>query len=68
MHRGRSLEARSRCPQRTSKAKATPRGSPRDIHPRAGTLVAFLSSTLHEVTPVTAGVRDTVVDWLYEAD
>ena len=43
-------------------------GSPHDIHPRAGTLVAFLSSTLHEVTPVTAGVRDAVVDWLYEAD
>ena len=40
----------------------------RDIHPRAGRLVAFLSSTLHEVTPVTAGVRDAVVDWLYEAD
>jgi predicted 2-oxoglutarate/Fe(II)-dependent dioxygenase YbiX len=43
-------------------------GAPHDIHPRAGTLVAFLSSTLHEVTPVTAGVRDTVVDWFYEAD
>ena len=40
--------------------------SSQDVHPRAGKLVAFLSSTLHEVTPVTAGVRDTVVDWLYE--
>jgi predicted 2-oxoglutarate/Fe(II)-dependent dioxygenase YbiX len=37
----------------------------RDVHPRAGTLVAFPSTTLHEVTPVVDGVRDTVVDWFY---
>jgi predicted 2-oxoglutarate/Fe(II)-dependent dioxygenase YbiX len=37
----------------------------RDIHPRAGTLVAFPSTTLHEVTPVVDGVRDTLVDWFY---
>jgi len=40
----------------------------RDIHPRAGTLVAFPATTLHEVTPVSAGVRDTVVDWFYDGD
>jgi len=37
----------------------------RDIHPRAGTLAAFRSTTLHEVTPITEGVRDAVVDWFY---
>ena len=36
-----------------------------EIHPRAGTLIAFLSTTLHEVTPVLDGIRDTVVDWCY---
>jgi predicted 2-oxoglutarate/Fe(II)-dependent dioxygenase YbiX len=36
-----------------------------DIRPRAGTLVAFLSTTLHEVAPVTEGVRDALVDWFY---
>ena len=41
--------------------------SPHDVHPRAGTLVAFLSSMLHEVTPVRDGIRDTVVDWFYAA-
>ena len=40
--------------------------SSRDIHPRAGTLVAFLSTTLHEVLPVHDGIRDTVVDWCYD--
>lgn len=39
----------------------------RDIHPRAGTLVAFLSTTLHEVLPVHDGLRDAVVDWCYDA-
>jgi SM-20-related protein len=34
-----------------------------DIAPEAGTLVAFRSETLHEVTSVHGGVRDTVVDW-----
>jgi predicted 2-oxoglutarate/Fe(II)-dependent dioxygenase YbiX len=38
-----------------------------DIHPRAGTLVAFLSTTLHEVLPVHDGIRDAVVDWCYDA-
>jgi SM-20-related protein len=42
------------------------RTPPRDVHPRAGTLVAFSSTTLHEVLPVRHGVRDTVVDWCYD--
>ena len=36
-----------------------------EIAPRAGTLVAFPSDVPHEVLPVTAGVRDTIVDWFY---
>ena len=41
-------------------------GSPAlDIVPREGTLVAFLARQWHEVTPVTAGTRDVVVDWYY---
>jgi len=36
-----------------------------DIVPRAGTFVAFPSETPHEVLPVTAGVRDAIVDWFY---
>ena len=36
-----------------------------DIAPRAGMLVAFPSDVPHEVLPVTAGVRDAVVDWFY---
>jgi SM-20-related protein len=36
-----------------------------DITPTEGTLVAFLSDTAHEVTPVTDGRRDAVVDWFY---
>jgi predicted 2-oxoglutarate/Fe(II)-dependent dioxygenase YbiX len=36
-----------------------------DIIPKAGTLVAFPAAMLHEVTPVTAGRRDTIVDWFY---
>ncbi|HYS25237.1 MAG TPA: 2OG-Fe(II) oxygenase [Vicinamibacterales bacterium] len=36
-----------------------------DIAPRAGMLVAFPSETPHEVLPVTAGVRDAIVDWFY---
>jgi predicted 2-oxoglutarate/Fe(II)-dependent dioxygenase YbiX len=39
--------------------------SPVGIVPKAGTLVAFPSSTPHEVTPVVAGCRDAVVDWFY---
>ena len=38
---------------------------PQDIAPRAGMLVAFPSEVPHEVLPVTAGVRDTIVDWFY---
>jgi predicted 2-oxoglutarate/Fe(II)-dependent dioxygenase YbiX len=38
---------------------------PLDIAPTAGTLVAFPSDVLHEVLPVTAGVRDAIVDWFY---
>ena len=38
---------------------------PVDIAPAAGTLVAFPSEVLHEVLPVTAGVRDAIVDWFY---
>lgn len=36
---------------------------PVDIVPTRGTLVAFEADTLHEVTPVLDGTRDTVVDW-----
>jgi predicted 2-oxoglutarate/Fe(II)-dependent dioxygenase YbiX len=36
-----------------------------DIVPRCGTLVAFPADTLHEVTRVTSGRRDTIVDWFY---
>lgn len=38
---------------------------PFDIEPKAGTLVAFPSEVPHEVLPVTAGVRDVVVDWFF---
>lgn len=37
-----------------------------DLEPRAGTLVAFRSDLLHEVTPITAGDRFTVVTWFRE--
>ena len=40
----------------------------REIQPRAGTLVAFPSRTLHEVARVHDGVRDTAVDWIYLRD
>jgi len=36
-----------------------------DVYPEAGTLVAFRSTTPHEVLPIIDGVRDTVVDWFY---
>jgi len=36
-----------------------------DIVPSEGTLAAFSATTLHEVTPVIDGTRDTVVDWFY---
>lgn len=40
-------------------------GEAEDIVPRAGTLVAFPASLLHEVTMVDNGVRDAAVDWYY---
>lgn len=36
-----------------------------EIAPREGTLVAFPADILHEVQPVTAGVRDVAIDWFY---
>lgn len=39
--------------------------APVDIHPAAGSLVAFAATMLHEVTTVREGVRETVVDWYY---
>jgi predicted 2-oxoglutarate/Fe(II)-dependent dioxygenase YbiX len=36
-----------------------------DIVPEPGLLVAFRADTLHEVTEVREGTRDTVVDWFY---
>lgn len=40
-------------------------GAPIDIAPKTGTLVAFPASMRHEVTRVTSGRRDTIVDWFY---
>jgi predicted 2-oxoglutarate/Fe(II)-dependent dioxygenase YbiX len=40
-------------------------GDPIRITPRAGLLVAFDAARLHEVRPVTKGVRDVIVDWFY---
>jgi len=39
--------------------------APFDIVPRAGTLVAFPATVLHEVTRVEGAIRDAVVDWFY---
>jgi predicted 2-oxoglutarate/Fe(II)-dependent dioxygenase YbiX len=38
---------------------------PIDIVPTRGTLVAFPASMRHEVTRVTSGRRDAIVDWFY---
>jgi predicted 2-oxoglutarate/Fe(II)-dependent dioxygenase YbiX len=38
---------------------------PVDVLPSAGTLVVFPSEVIHEVRPVTRGIRDVVVDWYY---
>jgi predicted 2-oxoglutarate/Fe(II)-dependent dioxygenase YbiX len=38
-------------------------GEPIEIVPRRGMLVAFPADTMHEVSPVAGGHRDTVVDW-----
>jgi predicted 2-oxoglutarate/Fe(II)-dependent dioxygenase YbiX len=37
--------------------------TPIEILPRRGMLVAFPADTLHEVSPVTDGHRDAIVDW-----
>jgi predicted 2-oxoglutarate/Fe(II)-dependent dioxygenase YbiX len=36
-----------------------------EVVPRAGWLVAFPAEWLHEVAPVTRGVRHVIVDWAY---
>jgi predicted 2-oxoglutarate/Fe(II)-dependent dioxygenase YbiX len=41
--------------------------APHDIVPVAGTLVAFRSSVLHEVTPVESGTRLSIVSWLLQS-
>jgi predicted 2-oxoglutarate/Fe(II)-dependent dioxygenase YbiX len=40
-------------------------GEPIEIVAKAGLLVAFPASMPHEVTRVTSGRRDTIVDWFY---
>jgi predicted 2-oxoglutarate/Fe(II)-dependent dioxygenase YbiX len=40
-------------------------GEPIEIVPKGGMLVAFPADMRHEVTRVTAGRRDTIVDWFY---
>lgn len=46
-------------------ADGRPADEPDVIIPRQGCLVAFHASTAHEVRPVSAGVRDAIVDWFY---
>jgi predicted 2-oxoglutarate/Fe(II)-dependent dioxygenase YbiX len=36
-----------------------------DVVPRRGTLVAFPATMLHEVTVVSRGIRDAIIDWYY---
>ena len=36
-----------------------------EITPREGLLVAFDAARLHEVRPVSGGIRDVIVDWFY---
>jgi predicted 2-oxoglutarate/Fe(II)-dependent dioxygenase YbiX len=43
----------------------SPAGEPVEIVPQEGSLVAFRADTAHEVRPVSAGVRDVIVDWFY---
>lgn len=38
---------------------------PVDVPPREGLLVAFRADLLHEVTVVSGGTRDAIVDWYY---
>jgi predicted 2-oxoglutarate/Fe(II)-dependent dioxygenase YbiX len=40
-------------------------GDPMEIIPKGGTLVAFPAAMRHEVTRVTSGRRDPIVDWFY---
>jgi predicted 2-oxoglutarate/Fe(II)-dependent dioxygenase YbiX len=42
-------------------------GTPVEITPEAGLLVAFPAEVLHEVLPVRRGTRDAAVDWFYDA-
>jgi len=42
-----------------------PAGEPIEIVPQEGSLIAFRAATAHEVRPVSAGVRDVIVDWFY---
>ena len=39
---------------------------PIDVLPRAGSLVAFPATALHEVVPVRTGTRDVIVDWFLD--
>jgi predicted 2-oxoglutarate/Fe(II)-dependent dioxygenase YbiX len=40
-------------------------GDPIEVVGKGGTLVAFPAAMRHEVTRVTSGRRDTIVDWFY---
>jgi predicted 2-oxoglutarate/Fe(II)-dependent dioxygenase YbiX len=40
-------------------------GAPIEIVPKRGEVVAFPAAMRHEVMRVTAGRRDTIVDWFY---
>ena len=42
-----------------------PAGDPIEIVPLEGSLIAFRAVTVHEVRPVSLGVRDVIVDWFY---
>jgi predicted 2-oxoglutarate/Fe(II)-dependent dioxygenase YbiX len=37
-----------------------------EVVPEMGLLVAFPSTSLHEVLPVRAGIRDAAADWFYD--
>jgi predicted 2-oxoglutarate/Fe(II)-dependent dioxygenase YbiX len=41
------------------------RAAPIELHPRAGTLVAFPATLRHEVAVVRGGTRDVLADWFY---
>jgi predicted 2-oxoglutarate/Fe(II)-dependent dioxygenase YbiX len=42
------------------------RGTPIEIPPETGLLVAFPADCLHEVRPVLTGTRDAAIDWFYD--